>query len=355
MSLICRGVEVKIISEGEGLPFYDVQDQFDKTTAYIASVAGQTFKFNILSRTNASATCHIDGRCMQHTVVRANSITLLEGPAVGNLLQRYRFSTLSTIDSDTVDANSQPDLQKLGTIELKIRRLSEIGEPHDDPRLSASTQTKDIGAVSERSKKNGWHVVSLDEAVKTIGSQRYTNATYIDSQENPYAVFVIKYQPSILLRAKGIIKEPITQESGSSNPGSAFTVSEDLSNNVSKRRNSPQADADAPNSKRRKHLQPEGSSRDATAELRTASRNVAGTVGVKREPNEDSREQGERIQSLENALKVSQDALRSIQSELDRLKSLKSTAPQNACKNERASPISLGSDDGDIIDLTLED
>ena len=45
-------------------------------------------------------------------------------------------------------------------------------------------------------------------------------------------------------------------------------MSEDLGNNVSKRRNAPQADADAPNPKRRKLPQPEGSSRDATAELR---------------------------------------------------------------------------------------
>ena len=117
MSLICRGVKVQIICEEESLPFYDVQDQSNKTTAYIASVAGQvfitithllrstdlcapstqTFKFTHLSKTNASAMRHIDGRYMQHTLVYANTITPLEGPTMGNLQQRYRFSTLSTI------------------------------------------------------------------------------------------------------------------------------------------------------------------------------------------------------------------------------------------------------------------
>ncbi|ETW80691.1 hypothetical protein HETIRDRAFT_427661 [Heterobasidion irregulare TC 32-1] len=341
MSLDCRGVKVQMICEEESLLFYDMQEQSNKTTAYIASIAGQTFQFTILN-----------GRRMQHHLVRANTITALEGPTMGDLLQRYRFSTLSTIDSDSVDANTQPDLHKLGTIELKILRLSKIGEPYYDSD-HVNARTKNIGAVSERSKKNGWHVVSSGGEDKK--PKRYCHATYIDKVENPYAEFVIKYQPSILLRAKGIIKELIIQDSNSSNSASGSTMSEDHSNNVSERRNAPQADADAPNPKRRKLPQPEGSSRDATAELRTTSRNVTGTVGVKRKPNEDSREQGERIQSLENALKVSQDALKSIQSELDRLKSLKSTAPQNACKNEGASPISLGSDDGDIIDLTLED
>ena len=126
MSLDCRGVKVQMICEEESLPFYDVQEQSNKTTAYIASVAGQvlitikhllrftdlctpstqTFKFTILSKMNASVICHIDGRRMQHHLVRANTITALKGPTMGDLLQRYRFSTLSTIGMCNVKRTS---------------------------------------------------------------------------------------------------------------------------------------------------------------------------------------------------------------------------------------------------------
>ena len=114
---------------------------------------------------------------MEHVLLRANTLTVLQGPTVANLLQRYRFSTLSTTgkcyiqhtscfihhfpgaDSDSVNTNSQPDVQKLGTIELKILRLFKIGELYYDSD-HVNARTKNIGAVSERSKKNGWHVVS---------------------------------------------------------------------------------------------------------------------------------------------------------------------------------------------------
>ena len=69
MSLICRGLEVKIISEGECLPFYDVQDQFNKTTAYIASVAGQVF--------NTMTSCYVSQTYALFPLRPSNSLFLV--------------------------------------------------------------------------------------------------------------------------------------------------------------------------------------------------------------------------------------------------------------------------------------
>ncbi|EJF65858.1 hypothetical protein DICSQDRAFT_151905 [Dichomitus squalens LYAD-421 SS1] len=162
MPLSVKGYTAHICCDGKELEQYDVQQEDERTvTCWIPSEAGKAFSvhWGDPSSTTMQVIVSVDGR----VVLRRGQ----EGKRTGvfskltdrpGRIRAVEFSHLVLTDDETVASASSTSLQKLGVIEVEMRKVKSFCEGEDYYSVG---EVLEIGPVHEKSKKAGAHAGSL--------------------------------------------------------------------------------------------------------------------------------------------------------------------------------------------------
>ncbi|THH18070.1 hypothetical protein EW146_g2876 [Bondarzewia mesenterica] len=242
-------------------------------------------------------------------------------------IKPFQFSDLAfrDDDDDTLDVG-EVDLSKLGTIEIIVLRAESPGSILE----YAPTTVAQIGPVSELTKKTGWNCVSFGKSVPNPNKFKYRLPKYTDSVWAPWAKFCFRYQPKVLLQAKGIIPRPVSAESGITPPSPPPATG-------AKRI------ASAAGTDRQKRQKTAGVASGKEAEASRPETQRA-PVAIKAEPNE-----GTETNSVSNDTAA---CIKALEAALDCLKRAHAVSSASREVERSPSPINLGTACGEVIDLT---
>jgi len=197
-----RKVAARIICDGQDLEEFAMKVEDEKTTScYISSDAGKTFSIVMKNESDSLVlgSCFVDGKDAGGLYIDpGEEETSIGYPVDEETVQPYVFVPLVVTDDESVANPRDPVLRDLGTIEVRIHRVTK-GAPFQVPREELS-----VTVVHERSKKAGTHRVSFAEPVSTARAP-FITPNYIDPIDSPYALFRFRYRPRDLLKAQGII------------------------------------------------------------------------------------------------------------------------------------------------------
>jgi len=201
-----RGIHIGVVCDNAALNEYSVTEEDQRTVScFIASEAGKTFGISInntLSDAGISTRVLLDGVSMEHYFCRPSYSGICGGVIINeNELRPYQFSVIETTDDDTVAKRHDPLAQKLGMIEIRVCRSHKTGDSEVTPRTVPT-----FGLVHERSKKAGNHRVSLGNRI--LEPQSRAHVRFVESYEDPYAIFRFYYKPREILMAQDIIPCP---------------------------------------------------------------------------------------------------------------------------------------------------
>ncbi|KAF9507160.1 hypothetical protein BS47DRAFT_1398875 [Hydnum rufescens UP504] len=214
------GVSITVQCEGEDLPEYahEVDDKSKSATCYIPSVEGKHFQLCFLrpaSKTSLIFRVYFDGRRAPGINFVSGSskkdqITIQDSARVdGSMKRRLVFSQLKLTDEeDALSTRSYIGIDALGTIQVMMSHA--VFVPHSFPHARAvDNWYNDIvhsGAIHERVKKDGGHIVSLGEEIR---APRFASSGGEWRALGPpqYKV-TFRYAPYDVLRAREIIPSP---------------------------------------------------------------------------------------------------------------------------------------------------
>jgi len=221
-----RGYGVSVVCDDNPLEEFNVKIESDNTVScYIPSEQGKTFVIKLvdeLSPENStlahgflakSMHCFMDGNNVGALFIQPGATGTCDGSPVGNFgVRPFIFSPIVTTDDDTLAAQNDSMHEKLGTIEVKLRRAI----PGAAPSYAFSAQYKHDGpgVVHERSKKAGSHQVGFG-AIQAR-PQNFVQPNYFD--HDFHVTFRFFYRSRGILQAQGIINvapPPNAQASGS--------------------------------------------------------------------------------------------------------------------------------------------
>ncbi|KAI0642782.1 hypothetical protein C8Q79DRAFT_234647 [Trametes meyenii] len=211
--MLHRGHEVWI-SDGDGrrLPEYKMEidnNEERRVSCYIPSESGMQFIVHWQDYNgahNASMHCSVDGMHAGRSSCRPNSGGSRFGVrTTPNTYTTFQFGELRTTDDDdALLAANLRSLEKVGTIEMRVHRSQQSGQPAPfKPAAFAG-----VGAIHERSKKLGAHCAMPGRAVKCRSIPHRVRHLPLVPGEGPYAIFVFQYRPAGLLQAQGIMPPP---------------------------------------------------------------------------------------------------------------------------------------------------
>ncbi|THH00543.1 hypothetical protein EW026_g2016 [Hermanssonia centrifuga] len=108
------------------------------------------------------------------------------------MLRPFIFSVIDTTEDDSAPINDI-NLEMLGVIQVDYFRTTVVNE--GVAGNVAQQNFREIGPVSERTKKAGVHHVALDSASVKARKQHMDVVNYIDPGNQPYLTFIFYYRP----------------------------------------------------------------------------------------------------------------------------------------------------------------
>ncbi|KAI0261269.1 hypothetical protein BC834DRAFT_972863 [Gloeopeniophorella convolvens] len=206
MSLSCHSLQCAIVCEESELRAYNTRyDGLSTISAFIASEAGKRFKVVALNTSYQhylSLDVYIDGRLVERRLLSPGCRSDIEGIRPESsipIVFPFKFQELELIDTDTEDAPAVPEM---GTIEIRAFRSLLL---HDNAYYPVLIQGLHQGRISEKSKKAGWHHVSISGDSPIVKPARQVLVQFIDPPHAPFASMKIFYRPREILKAQGII------------------------------------------------------------------------------------------------------------------------------------------------------
>ncbi|EMD40358.1 hypothetical protein CERSUDRAFT_110952 [Gelatoporia subvermispora B] len=206
-----RGIRLGVVCDRTTLQEFSVTKGNDNRSisCFIPSEAGKTFHLligNTLPEDAIAGKLSVDGRVLESFLCASGTSRLCIGVTINeHEIKPFQFSVVQTTDDDTVAQPGDPISQQLGTMEVRFRRC------RINPKSTASIVTSEIptfGAVHERSKKAGVHRVSLGDGIRPRRPLTRCNVDYVDTREEPYAIFTFRYKPQDVLIAQGVMPHP---------------------------------------------------------------------------------------------------------------------------------------------------
>ncbi|GJE94863.1 hypothetical protein PsYK624_110390 [Phanerochaete sordida] len=297
---------------------YDVKDDGEnKKTGWIASEEGASFAIKVQNKSSTAVSCtvYIDGRLLNHVLIRPGLLQEINGARITPVVIRpFIFSRISVSDDDALLHQDIKNLEAIGTVRILIRRVT-VDETSTRTRQCFNYETEDIGIVHERKKKAGVHCVSLGKEITEQRAQTVVDVQYHDTAEKPHCVFLFRYRSKDFLQAQGILPLPIS---------APIQRQVTPTSNIQARAAGSSA-------------QPVGTAANTTKRKRKGS--AAQKSGVKEESDDSDTEDADAIQAQLDALQA-------------RLSKAKKKDARKRVKRE-PSPI-LMQTSGDIIDLTSD-
>ncbi|THH18066.1 hypothetical protein EW146_g2878 [Bondarzewia mesenterica] len=330
-SLELNGCSSSIICDESELEIY-AQELIGMRTmsCYVPSESGKVFQVRVHNTIQSLAAFYVymDGRLVAGRALHPGLSPFIIVGLIDteHTIKPFQFSDLAFRDDDDNLDGGDVDLSKLGTIEIIVVRVESLGSVMEH----VPTNVAQIGPVSELTKKTGWNCVSFGRSVPNFEILECYSPNFIDSMEAPWAKFCFRYQPKVLLQAKGIIPRTVSAESGISLPSPPPATG-------AKR----VASAAGTDRQERQKTAGVGSGEEAGGSSHPEMQRAP--AAVKAEPNEGT-----------EANPASEDTaarIKALEAELVRLK--RAHASSASCKVERPpSPIHLGTACGEVIDLT---
>ncbi|TFY66258.1 hypothetical protein EVG20_g4832 [Dentipellis fragilis] len=214
MPLEHRDFAVHISCDGKEIPHYRSETLSEKQiSCWIPSEVGKEFAVHYeqpKKEFGYGVKVYCDGRLMRGKSGWSGMKGSIKGVRTSpHTISAFMFSNVKTHDDDShVDISNDVDVTHIGVIEVRIFRAELERRKHS----SVCVRTvKDLGSVSELSKKGGLHQVSLGKAcVDTSKKEIQTDMRYccIDPEDKPYASFLFHHRPAALLQAMGVMPRP---------------------------------------------------------------------------------------------------------------------------------------------------
>ncbi|KDQ14885.1 hypothetical protein BOTBODRAFT_32248 [Botryobasidium botryosum FD-172 SS1] len=212
MPITHRGFSAWIKSEGAELTAYNPIVEGRTISCWIPSEEGEKFKVywkDIIGGVATRGTIYFDGSPKPATATRVmpgtkpGTTTSKAGARLTETtIKPFLFSKLHTTDDESASSSVSPDL---GSIRLSIERV--IAKKASTPVKVGGRFAKQVpGAVHEKSKKAGSHVISYGDEENT-GKRTFTHyktQPYDPSDTSPWVTFIFRYRPLDLLQANGI-------------------------------------------------------------------------------------------------------------------------------------------------------
>ncbi|KIO17596.1 hypothetical protein M407DRAFT_32725 [Tulasnella calospora MUT 4182] len=202
-------------------PCYDKKTK--TASGWIASKPGEEYsvcwKKNDVTEYAAHGKVYIDGpRRRGNMYVRGRDTGWVVERGVRTAVDKERpfiFSELTTTDDDNALDQNIPT--EPGTIIFKVFRVKVTSGPREwkgTPSDPFSTQ------VHEKSKKAGAHITKIGDERKAVavGTPRDTKP-FTEADRSPYVIFVLRYRPEAILRARGFMPQSLDQSQGRANDG----------------------------------------------------------------------------------------------------------------------------------------
>jgi len=210
-------ISTSIVVENNALEEFDGTQNGNVCSCWIASQEGMNFQVRCkieASHDSFALLVYMDGAFMGGVLFDKNSFerekSIRGCPISADEIRLFAFSKVSFTDDETI-ASPEQRLSNLGTIEMKIWRVSVLGS---SSFVYKERQISSNSVIHERSKKMGMHHV----AFKGTETSRKTQADvrYLDSI--PFATSTFRYRPIEFLRAQGIV--PLENNADPSHPSS---------------------------------------------------------------------------------------------------------------------------------------
>ncbi|KAA1470289.1 hypothetical protein DENSPDRAFT_836056 [Dentipellis sp. KUC8613] len=220
------GYGAGIMCDGAIVPHYRLSEQgHDTLSCYVTSETGKEFSIQFTDQRRETETrvdCWIDGNYWTGKSARAGRNLLIWGARDSpNTRAAFRFSELTLVDEDEGPGYSG----NIGVIEIRVHRVQNAPcHPSRITRRYEHREPPQIGPISERSKKGGWHQVSLGSSQVSLWRPPATRTIYLDGRDHPFVIFRFFYRPRALLQAEGIIPRPLAIEDGRRQHASTLLV-----------------------------------------------------------------------------------------------------------------------------------
>jgi len=213
-----------IVVENNALEEFDETQNGDVCSCWVASQEGMNFQVRCkveASHESFALLVYMDGAFMDGVLFDKNSFErerFIRGcPISADAIRLFAFSKVSMTDDETI-ASPEQRLSNLGTIEMKIWRVSVLGS---SDFVYKERQISSNSVIHERSKKIGMHHVALRGTETSRKTQ--ADVRYLDNI--PFATSIFRYRPIEFLRAQGIVpleknadpSHPFSNTGGSSN------------------------------------------------------------------------------------------------------------------------------------------
>ncbi|KAA1470298.1 hypothetical protein DENSPDRAFT_836068 [Dentipellis sp. KUC8613] len=332
MPLEHRGFAVHISCDEKDIPHYRSETLSEKQiSCWIPSEAGKEFAVHYEQPKEDFVYCakiYCDGRFMRGKSGPPEMKGDIKGVRTSpHTISAFMFSNVKTHEDDDSYLNmpNDVDVTHIGVIEVRIYRAEVYRRKGPSSRV---VTVKDLGSVSELSKKGGLHQVSLGKGyvdTSKKGASGRTGWRPIEPEDKPYASFIFHHRPAALLQAMGVmprpdpsvnrLKEPLRKKDGAETSA------------ISRKR---QGHEEVSRDKKRSRLSGDRDPRSATEDIKPDV--------------DDDDDDGADTKMLE-------ENIRRMQAEVERRKARRMVPGR--VKAERApSPILVGAAAGTVIDLT---
>ncbi|GAA5996486.1 hypothetical protein JCM5350_005268 [Sporobolomyces pararoseus] len=209
-------MSVAVLIDEKPVEMYQTEISGNKISCWIESVEGKEFKtqsklLKSFSPYGVSFFIDVDGTRMGGIFDRTpQSSGIFDGPYTSaNTKQPLVFSKINLTDDTEIASHDEKFIKNLGSITLECHRGIEVKM---EQRYNADLSGFSGRAVDERSKKaQVSHQVGLGQA-KPVAPSQTVKVDYIDTLNNPYAIFEIKYRSRALLELDDIVKPRVTIE-----------------------------------------------------------------------------------------------------------------------------------------------
>jgi len=118
-------------------------------------------------------------------------------------MRLFRFAKLTLTDDENIASAKAQVSEELGTIEVRIRRIRDLGF---HGAWVGTGGHEEIGPIHERSKKAGTNCVALGAEIQTAATLSYKNVQFLDVDS--FVVFRFRHRTAGMLQAHGIMPPP---------------------------------------------------------------------------------------------------------------------------------------------------
>ncbi|KAI0058957.1 hypothetical protein BV25DRAFT_1918869 [Artomyces pyxidatus] len=217
------GYRVSIVSHGQEMDHHGVY--YDRNTAvcYIQSDVGKEFEIQYddynEGGTFMDVECFIDGqRVAKKTADPGQRRKRISGVRTSaTTCAAFKFSAIVVVDDD--EANGVTGGPCMGLIEVRLHRVQLVGRHTTQRMYQPRPSPLNSAPISEKSKKGGWHQISLGSSQTSHWRPSTVYSSMLDSVRHPLAVFRFYYRPKEILQAEGIIARPWSSASHDNDVG----------------------------------------------------------------------------------------------------------------------------------------